>query len=437
MTASPEVSVTTTLSPPRSTRTVAKQAIPALLVGVGSALVLIAVSVVANKIEHFLWNWLPDECGLAEDNRWWIFGTLTVTGILVGLIVWKMSGHAGPDPATTGLVATPLKPRILPSLALTLIIGLAGGVSLGPENPIVAINVALAVWVLSKAWPKLPPMFGLMLAAAGTIGAMFGTPVAAALLFTEMKEMHSDGQLWDKLFGPLVAAGSGSLTMYLLASPVLSVNVPAYGTPHWMDLVSATVIGIAAMLLGFVALYAFEPLHWLFHKLPNPFVAITLGGVVLGVLGAIGGKITLFKGLDEMKELASTASQHTTQGLVLITVVKLVALVVAGACGFRGGRIFPAVFIGVGAGLVATSLFPSIPVGLAIASGVLALVLVVSRDGWLALFMGATVVGDVSVLPVLCLVILPLWLLVAARPEMIVKPKPKPDPQPTEETAPA
>ncbi|MFI6441442.1 hypothetical protein [Streptomyces sp. NPDC050759] len=28
---------------------------------------------------------------------------LTATGVTVGLVVWKVPGHAGPDPATTGL----------------------------------------------------------------------------------------------------------------------------------------------------------------------------------------------------------------------------------------------------------------------------------------------------------------------------------------------
>ena len=78
----------------------------------------------------------------------------------------------------------------------------------------------------------------------------------------------------------------------------------------------------------------------------------------------------------------------TVGALILVTVVKLVALLVASGSGFRGGRIFPSVFVGVGVGLIANSLFPDIPVALAVAAGVMGLTLVSARDGWLALFLG-------------------------------------------------
>ncbi|MGO1177975.1 MAG: hypothetical protein ACTMLC_01460, partial [Cellulosimicrobium funkei] len=97
--------------------------------------------------------------------------------------------------------------------------------------------------------------------------------------------------------------------------------------------------------------------------------------------------------------------------ILLMAVVKVAALVVAAAAGFRGGRIFPAVFIGVALGLSASSLVPAVPPAIAVSAGVLGAVLVVARDGWLALFMAAVTVGDVHLLPVLCVAVLPLWLV--------------------------
>lgn len=108
--------------------------------------------------------------------------------------------------------------------------------------------------------------------------------------------------------------------------------------------------------------------------------------------------------------------------LVLIVVVKILALMVAAAAGFRGGRIFPSVFIGVDLGLIAHVLLPDVPLGLAIASATLGLILVIARDGWLALFLAVVIVGDISVLSVLCISILPAWLLVSRAPEMIAHP---------------
>jgi hypothetical protein len=54
-------------------------------------------------------------------------------------------------------------------------------------------------------------------------------------------------------------------------------------------------------------------------------------------------------------------------------------------------------------------------VSLAVAAGVLGMLLVVSRCGWLSLFMAVTTVGQVELLPVLCIALLPVWLLVTDR----------------------
>jgi H+/Cl- antiporter ClcA len=108
--------------------------------------------------------------------------------------------------------------------------------------------------------------------------------------------------------------------------------------------------------------------------------------------------------------------------LVLIVVVKLAALVIAAAAGFRGGRIFPGIFIGVAIGVLANALFPAVPVSLAVAAGVLGVILVIAKDGWLALFLAAAVSGDIATLPMLCIIVLPTWLLARSVPEMIVRP---------------
>jgi H+/Cl- antiporter ClcA len=300
---------------------------------------------------------------------------------------------------------------------------LAGGVSLGPENPIIAINTGLLVAIVARLWKAVPTPLVIMITAAGTIGALFGTPVAAALVFTGVVGgIAGGGALWDKLFLPLVAAAAGSITMTLLARPTFAIPLPAYDSVQVGDLLSAAVIASVAALLGIGAAAVFPRVHGAFRLLRNPVFYVTVGGVLLGILGAIGGPITLFKGLEQTGELATNRADYSAGQLALIVVVKLVALVIAAAAGFRGGRIFPAVFIGTAVGVLANALVPGIPVALAIGAGVLGLVLAVSRDGWIALFIAAAVTGSFVVLPVLCIAILPTWLIVSRAPEMIVHP---------------
>jgi H+/Cl- antiporter ClcA len=405
-------------------RTLLRLSVPAVLVGMISALVLYALDWLSAAAEDLLWTDLPGSLGVDPDSRWWIFAMLTGAGLLVGLVVWLVPGHGGRDSATTELIAPPLPLRVLPSLAVVTVLGLAGGVSLGPENPIIAINTALLVALVARLWPRVPTDLVVMLAAAATIGALFGTPVAAALVFTGVVAgFPRGGPLFDRLFLPLVSAGAGAMTMDAFGRPFASMDLPDLGVPDIGDVGISLAVATVAAGAALLGVLAFPHVHRFFHGMRNPVLYVTLGGVFLGVLGAIGGPLTLFKGSQQSFELVQQRADFSTWNLVLIFAVKLVALVIAAAAGFRGGRIFPAVFIGVAAGVAVSAAFPGAPLGLAVASGVLGVVLAVGRDGWIALFVAVAVVGDVGVLPVLCLAILPAWLLVRGAPEMLAAPE--------------
>ncbi|MFE4464857.1 ion channel protein [Oerskovia sp. NPDC056781] len=405
-------------------RTLLRLSVPAVLVGMISALVLYALDWLSAEAEDLLWTDLPGSLGVDPDSRWWIFAMLTGAGLLVGLVVWLVPGHGGRDSATTELIAPPLPLRVLPSLVVVTVLGLAGGVSLGPENPIIAINTALLVVLVARLWPQVPTDLVVMLAAAATIGALFGTPVAAALVFTGVVAgFPRGGPLFDRLFLPLVSAGAGAMTMDAIGRPFGSMDLPDLGVPDIGDVGVSLAVATLAAGAALLGVLAFGHVHRFFHGMRNPVLYVTLGGVLLGILGAIGGPLTLFKGSQQSFELVQQRADFSTWNLVLIFAVKLVALVIAAAAGFRGGRIFPAVFIGVAAGVAVNAAFPGAPLGLSVASGVLGVVLAVGRDGWIALFVAVAVVGDVGVLPVLCLAILPAWLLVRTAPEMLVAPE--------------
>lgn len=415
---------------PLSLRRLAVMGVPALVIGVLSAVVLWLLDTVAEHLEHLVWSDLPGSLGLDPDSGLFTFTILTLTGLAVGLVVWLAPGHGGRDSATVELLAPLVKLRALPGIAVAIVLGLAGGVSLGPESPIIAINTVIAVSLLTRFAPRFPAELGMLVTAAGTIGAMFGTPVAAALVFTGIvAAARTGGVLWDRMFLPLTAAGAGAFTMSVLGGGAMVIDLPDYGAPQPLDLLTASVVAVGAAGFAILGILLFPHVHRLFHALKHPVIYITLGGAVLGVLGVIGGPITLFKGLHQMGELVAGRDGFDAAQLVLISLVKLLALVIAASAGFRGGRIFPAVFVGVAVGLLGHLLIPALPVGLAVAAGVLGLTLAVARDGWLALFMAVAVTGDVTALPMLCIVVLPTWLLVRSAPEMIVHVR---DPKPVE-----
>lgn len=404
----------------------------ALLVGVGSSLVLVSVTAVADRLQHLLWDTLPERLGLGTGtgagpglqagSAWWIVLILTVTGVAVGLVVALVPGHAGPDPATEALIGPPMQVWIVPGVLLAAALALAGGVSLGPENPITAANIAIACALGVRFFGRSAAPGFLGLAAAGTIGALFGTPVAAALILSEIPMGDPREPLWDRLFAPLLSAAAGALVIQAVDSPVFAIDVPAYTTMHAVDVLTAAVVTLAAGVVGLALVYAFPFAHAAFQRLRNPVLMVATAGLVLGLLGAVGGMITLFKGLEQTKTLVDQASTCSTWALVGILVIKCLALLVAASGGFRGGRIFPAVFIGTTLGLVATRVFDDMPVGLAIGCGVLGVVVALTQQGWLSIFLAVALVQDARLIPLLCVSVLPVWLLVLGRPQMLVTP---------------
>ena len=399
-------------------RTMLLLALPALIIGVASSLVLLLIMKVAAVLQLILWNGLPYRLGLTPDSPFWVIMMLTLTGLAVGLVIRYSAGHGGPDPATEPLIGAPVQISALPGLLVALVLGLAGGVSLGPEHPVMVLNIALAVALGGKLFPRVAPLDWTILASAGTIGVLFGTPVAAALIFSQTLNSSTDLPLWDRLFAPLMAAAAGALTTGLFFHPHFALPVAHYPQMHLVDIISGAVVCAIAIALGMVAVWCLPRLHQLMHRLKSPVLMLGIGGFILGVLGVIGGNITLFKGLDEMQQMAFSQTFSVTDYL-LFAVIKLVALVVAAACGFRGGRIFPAVFVGVALGLMLHEHVDAVPAAITISCAILGMVLVVTRDAWLSLFMAAAVVPDTSLLPLLCIVMLPAWLLLAGKPVMI------------------
>lgn len=392
--------------------------LPALILGIASSLVLIVVMKFASILQSILWQRLPGSLGIAADSPVWIMLTLTLTGVLVGLVIRYSTGHAGPDPATEPLIGAPISPAALPGLIIALVLGLAGGVSLGPEHPIMAVNIALAVALGRRFFPRIGALDWTILASAGTIGALFGTPVAAALIFSQTLSGSNDTPLWDRLFAPLMAAAAGSLTTSLFFHPHFSLPVAHYTQMRIVDIFSGAVVAAIAIAVGMVAVWCLPRLHALLHRLKNPVLILGVGGFLLGILGVVGGPLTLFKGLDEMQQMAFSQTLGTTD-FFMLAVIKLAALVIAAASGFRGGRIFPAVFIGVALGLMLHAHVEAVPAAITVSCAILGLVLVVTRDGWLSLFMAAVVVPDTTLLPLLCIVMLPAWLLLAGKPMMV------------------
>ena len=82
----------------------------------------------------------------------------------------------------------------------------------------------------------------------------------------------------------------------------------------------------------------------------------------------------MFKGLTQIGELLKDPGAYDAGQLAVIAGIKILALLVAASALFRGGRIFPATFIGVALGMLGHVLIPGMPLGLAVACGIVGVI---------------------------------------------------------------
>jgi hypothetical protein len=187
----------------------------------------------------------------------------------------------------------------------------------------------------------------------------------------------------------LVAAGVGSLIFigldawtglgtFSLALP----DVPSFAHPDLAQFGWALVIGLAAAVVG----TTIRRLALLLrpHVERRLVLATTLAGLVVAVLAITYARASrhsfsevLFSGQDALGPLISQSASYSLGALMLLVVCKGLAYSVSLAS-FRGGPVFPAMFLGA-AGGIALSHLPGLPLVAGVAMGIGAMCVVLLR----------------------------------------------------------
>ena len=178
----------------------------------------------------------------------------------------------------------------------------------------------------------------------------------------------------------LVAAGVGSLIFvgldnwtglgtFSLALP----DLPPFGQPHLVHFGWALAIGVAAAVLGTgirrLAL-ALRPHVERRLLLATPLAGMAVAGLAIVCAEASGHSSSevLFSGQDALGPLVSQSASYSVGALLLLIACKGLAYS-ASLASFRGGPVFPAMFLGA-AGGVALSHLPGLPLVAGVAMGI-------------------------------------------------------------------
>jgi H+/Cl- antiporter ClcA len=135
----------------------------------------------------------------------------------------------------------------------------------------------------------------------------------------------------------------------------------------------AIVIGVAAALLGPAILWLSMTLHRYAEK--RIMIVLPLAGLTVAVLTIIYTEATgkpssnmLFSGQNDIGSLIQHAASYSVGALLLLLVCKSLAYGVS-ISSFRGGPIFPALFVGAAGGVLMSHL-PGLPLVAAVAMGI-------------------------------------------------------------------
>ena len=312
-------------------------------------------------LQKELFTHLPHGLGYSTAPAWWPLPMLVIGAVLAALAIRYLPGNGGPSPAPGFSVHPPPTPVQLPGIILASLASLAFGAVIGPELPLIALGGGLAVLATRAAARRRPvPAQGVrVLGAAGAFAAistLLGSPITGAFLLME-------------------ASGLGTFS---LAIP----HLPAYTRPDLAQFGWAIVIGLLAALLGPVILWLSMSVHRYAEKWV--MIVLPLAGVAVAVLTIIYTQVTgkpssdvLFSGQSDMGPLIQHAASYSVGALLLLLVCKTLAYGVSRGS-FRGGPIFPALFIGT-AGGVAMSHLPGLPLVAAVAMGIGAMTVAVMK----------------------------------------------------------
>jgi H+/Cl- antiporter ClcA len=370
------------------------------LIGIPAAVVAAGFISLVHVLTRWLWKDLPNALG-HDSPPWYFVLFLPVLGALVVLAARRLlPGDGGHDPIE-GFNTTPTPVKYVPGVLLAAVATLGFGAVLGPEAPVVALGSAVGMLVTRFAGqhPQATPM----LSNAGSfsaISALFGGPIVAGMLLVE-GGVGLGTALLPALVPGLVAAAVGYVVFLGLGSwpglktPGLIVpDLPDYKGTHLYDLLIAVVVGILAALVAALVRAIAARVHGLRPRLGMAGLLLA-GGLVVGGLALLGRALgansqdILFSGQSSVGVLVES---NSTKIVVVLLVTKLLAYAVCLGCGFRGGPIFPALFIGVAVASLAVVWFGTSPT-LAMAVGATAGMAAQTRLLFTPLIFGVLLVG--------------------------------------------
>jgi H+/Cl- antiporter ClcA len=419
----------------------------AAVLGVPISAVAYGFLALVEAIQEFVFIDLPGDMFDTSVPAWWPVPWLLLCGLLTALTIRYLPGNGGHSPALGFTAGGPPKNRDIPAITLAALTTLSLGAVLGPEAPLIALGGGLAALTVRLVKKDAPPMAATVMASAGSFAAistLLGSPILGAFLIMEAAGIGGATLTLVALPG-LIASGVGALIFVGLDAwtglgsfSLALTDLPPAVVPTTATLVWAVVVGGAGALIGWVIRWIGLSLRPMVHR--RRVLATTVIGLFIGLsatsyqlISGNGFSQVLFSGQGSLPELVQHAASYSSGALVLLIAFKVFAYGLS-LSAFRGGPVFPAMFVGAALGIALADL-PGMSLAPALGMGIGAMCCAMLRlpltSTLLAtLLLGADGITETPLVVVSVAVAFVVTMLLPAAGPTRSEPEPEPESEP-------
>lgn len=330
------------------------------VVGAFAAVIFVGVTVAGEK-------WYADTDPGWFGGHWWWLAVTGGGGLAVALLRrWTRLPERIPG-MVEDLSRARVDWKLVPTVAVVSAVSLVCGASLGPEKALGCIGGGVGGWMSQRAGlDDEDAGVNTLSGFAGAYGGLFSSTVIVVMLIMEIA--RPGGRRFGKSLAAAIVSASVSFGIYSVVAGAVFLGiyrVPKFAFADW-QLGAGVLLGLYAAVVASLLGIVVAALTRFAGRLPA-LARPVAGGLAFGVIGVIL-PLTMLTG---SVQLATVLRHAGTLGVALLAVTLLAKMVTFGiseATGFVGGPIFPAMFIGGTAGVLAHALIPGLPLGLAVAS---------------------------------------------------------------------
>lgn len=315
-------------------------------VGAGVAVTYLIFEKLVRVSSDYIWNdWLDTDV-----KRWLIVPLIVVLSLIYfgAQHLWDKSAEQKTEHGL-GTAPKPTLANFIKVLGIGFL-SLIAGVSLGPEAILVPASMLVGLLIGKYALASQDPKLGKLLSLAGFAAlfvAFFNTLLGVAIGLYLVHKIQNIKLTRPMIIVSLVAGTAAALVLQMVPSKSY------LGTPGhtWNTSLWGYTSLIVLVALGYLATLVIDKVIKFFGSqqerlaIKKWWSKAIIAGVGLSLIYLVGGPLTQFTGNESIIPLSEQASSLGLFGILWVLIAKVLAIGWSKAFGYRGGLVFPSLFV--------------------------------------------------------------------------------------------